>query len=185
MPKFVIFAGVNGAGKTTLYLSNPKLQNLPRVNVDEIVRDIGRWDNPQDVFKAGKIAVAKIKEYMAANKSFNQETTLCGGSIIKNIINAKQQGYVIELYYVGLDNEDLAVQRVNERVKNGGHGIPEADIRKRYNRSFGQLKKVIPYCDRIELYDNTIVFKSVAIYENRSWDITDKNIPDWCKKIIE
>ena len=131
MCKYIIFAGVNGAGKTTLYQSNIKIQNMPRVNVDEIVRSFGSWNSTKDIFRAGKIAVRSIKQYFSERISFNQETTLCGNSIVENIMKARELGYRIELYYVGLDSADLAVERVKNRVLNGGHGIPEKDIRKR------------------------------------------------------
>lgn len=60
MKKYVIIAGVNGAGKSTLYQINDNLKNMPRVNVDEIVRDFGDWREIRDVFLAGKIAVKKF-----------------------------------------------------------------------------------------------------------------------------
>ena len=59
MEKYVLFAGVNGAGKTTLYQANTGLKALPRVNVDEIVREFGSWNNPADVAAAGRKAVRK------------------------------------------------------------------------------------------------------------------------------
>lgn len=64
MPRYVIFAGVNGAGKTTLYYSNSRLTELPRVNVDEIVRSFGSWSNAADMMKAGKIAVRDVRDYL-------------------------------------------------------------------------------------------------------------------------
>ena len=185
MPKYIIFAGVNGAGKTTLYQSNKKIFDMKRVNVDEIVRKIGKWDNSQDVMKAGLEAVATIRECFENGISFNQETTLCGNSIIRNIKEARDKGYLIELYYVGLESADIAVERVKIRVKNGGHGIPEEDIRRRYEQSIKQLKKVIEYCDRIELYDNSKSFRSIAVYKDKKWILLDEEIPNWCRNIIE
>ena len=61
MKKYIIIAGVNGAGKSTLYQTLENLKEMPRVNVDEIVREIGNWKNISDVFKAGKIAVKRIR----------------------------------------------------------------------------------------------------------------------------
>ena len=58
---------------------------MPRVNMDEIVREFGSWKNESDAFKAGKIAVGKISSYFREALSFNQEVTLCGQSIWKNI----------------------------------------------------------------------------------------------------
>lgn len=64
MKRYILIAGVNGAGKSTLYQINDNFKNMPRINVDEIVKEIGDWKNIRDVFKAGKIAVIKTKEYL-------------------------------------------------------------------------------------------------------------------------
>lgn len=61
MKKYIVIAGVNGAGKSTLYQMNKNLADMPRVNVDEIVKEIGDWKNVSDVFEAGKIAVKKFR----------------------------------------------------------------------------------------------------------------------------
>lgn len=97
MKKYILIAGVNGAGKSTLYQTLDSLKDMKRVNTDEIVRSFGNWKNSQDVMKAGKIAVKEIKEAFATEISFNQETTLCGNSIIRNIEKAKTLGYEIEI----------------------------------------------------------------------------------------
>ena len=92
MKKYIVIAGVNGAGKSTLYQTLDYLKIYDRVNTDEIVREFGRWDNPADSIKAGKIAAKKIKNNIEKGISFNQETTLCGNSIISNILKAKEKG---------------------------------------------------------------------------------------------
>ena len=98
MKKYILIAGVNGAGKSTLYQTLDSLQAMERVNTDEIVRSFGDWRNSADVLNAGKVAVSKIKEYFRHGVSFNQETTLCGKSVLKNIDKAKSLGYEIELH---------------------------------------------------------------------------------------
>lgn len=85
MKKYIIIAGVNGAGKSTRYQMYDEFQGMLRVNVDEIVRDIGDWKNPRDVLVAGKIAIKNINKYLEEGVTFNQETTLCGNSMICNI----------------------------------------------------------------------------------------------------
>ena len=112
MKKYVLFAGVNGAGKTTLYQTNTGLKTLLRVNVDEIVREFGNWNNPADVAVAGRKAVELISRYFDDGVSFNQETTLCGKSILRNIRKAKELQYSVELYFVGLNTVELAKERV-------------------------------------------------------------------------
>lgn len=179
MKKYVIIAGVNGAGKSTLYQINDSFKKMPRVNVDEIIRQIGDWRNSRDVFQAGKIAVKKIEQYMNEGKTFNQETTLCGKSIIKNILKAKELGYLIELHYVGVDSVEIAKDRVRYRVENGGHGIPEKDIEKRYEETFRQLNKILRECDLIAFYDNTESFRRFAICRDGNLIRISHNIPTW------
>lgn len=88
MKKYIVIAGVNGAGKSTLYQTLETIKQIDRINTDEIVRSFGNWKNADDVIKAGKIAVKKIEECFRNGISFNQETTLCGNSIINNITKA-------------------------------------------------------------------------------------------------
>lgn len=184
MKKYIIFAGVNGAGKSTLYQTNSQLFDMPRINVDEIVRDFGNWINTQDVMTAGKIAVKKMKKYITEGVSFNQETTLCGKSILRNIQLAKAAGYYIELYYVGVDSVETAKERVRQRVLAGGHGIPEQDIEKRYQESLQNLKTVLPLCDLMVLYDNTDLFVNVADFESGICTRKASKLPQWVRDVL-
>ena len=185
MKKYVIIAGVNGAGKSTLYQTNRLIENMARVNLDEIVRGFGDWRNPTDVSKAGKIAVRMINEYFEKGISFNQETTLCGKSIINNILKAKALGYSIEMYFVGLESAKLAKERVKIRVINGGHGIPEADIERRYEEALKQLVKAIPLCDSVKIFDNTAGFTRIAEFHNGKCCMCARKIPKWYVKVYQ
>lgn len=119
MKKYILIAGVNGAGKSTLYQSLQSLQDMPRVNTDEILREFGDWRNRSDMMKAGKIAVKKIAGYFDEGITFNQETTLCGKSILNYIASAKERGYFVELHYISVESADIAKERVAVRVKKG------------------------------------------------------------------
>lgn len=184
MKKYVLIAGVNGAGKSTLYQIMPNMQKMLRVNTDEIVKKIGDWRNISDVLKAGKIAVGLIKKYIENEESFNQETTLCGKSILKNIQRAKEKGYFIEMHYVGVDNVDIAKKRVKERVSKGGHGISEKDIEKRYVETFKNFNKIFKQCDLIACYDNTVQFRRFAIFRQGEIVRLSRYVPDWFQNNI-
>ena len=167
--RYVLFAGVNGAGKSTLYdnLIFNRMHSFPRVNSDEILRESqGDWKNTIDQMIAMKEALRRIYNYLENGISFNQETTLSGSSANRLISMAKKRGYKVELYYVGLESADLAVQRVQNRVNKGGHGVEEEVIRKRYENSLKNLGTIIPMCDKVEMYDNTNSFTRVAKIEN-------------------
>lgn len=182
MKKYILIAGVNGAGKSTLYRSLQNLQDMPRVNTDEILRGFGDWRNTADVMAAGKIAVKKIARYFDENITFNQETTLCGKSILNNIAKAKKRGYFIELHYIGVENVDIAKERVATRIKQGGHGIAEQDIERRYIDTFDNLKIILPESDLAAFYDNTIEFRRFAIYKNGKSVRVSNNVPMWYER---
>lgn len=181
--KYIIFAGVNGAGKSTLYQTNSLIEAMPRINVDEIVREFGSWKNNDDVLKAGRIAVRRLNEYFASEISFSQETTLCGQSIRKNIVRAKQLGYEVELYYIGLDSVSIAKERVKQRVLAGGHGIPDKDIERRYTESFNKLKELYKLCDIVILYDNSDYFCRIATYIDGVTRVVTDRVPEWFTKL--
>ena len=84
---------------------------------------------------------------------------------------------------MGLNSVDIAVERVKERIKNGGHGIPEEDIKRRYVESIDNLVKIQELCDRIELFDNTTEFKRIAVYQKGKWKKKFSDIPEWTKPL--
>ena len=186
--KHIIFAGVNGAGKSSLYndllVINPKKQLGERINTDEIVKEIGDWKRETDQMKAGRIALNKIKKLFEEGISFNQETTLCGNSIIKNIYKAKQLGYKIELYFVSVETPEIAKERIRIRVANGGHGIADSDVERRFIDSRNNLKKILKICDDIIIYDNTESLQAKIFIKNSEVLFKDNECPKWMNEII-
>lgn len=156
-----IFAGVNGAGKSTFYIKQLESLNLygQRINSDEIVREFGDWSNEQDQTRAAKLAIKLRNHYITQGVDFNIETTLSGQGILKLIKRAKDSGYKITLYYVGLDSVELSIQRVAIRASKNGHSIKESILRRRYNQSFNNLNKILPICDEFFIYDNSDFIK--------------------------
>ncbi len=103
--------------------------------------------------KAGKKAVKLIKSHFERFETFNQETTLCGRSVLKNIEYAKQQGYCVELHYICVESVDICKERIRKRVLSGGHGIADEDVERRYSDSLSNMKKILPICDMVYFYD--------------------------------
>lgn len=184
---FYLFAGVNGAGKSTL--SNTEsldinIKDTVRINTDEIVRKIGNWKNDSDQIKAAKITINLRNNCFQYGKSFNEETTLTGKTILKNIDKAKEQGYELQLFYVGLNSSDIAKERVKNRVEKGGHNIENDVIEKRYYESLKNLKKIISKFDKVYLYDNSIKYKNIFLFSDNTILFKDKNIT-WSRESIE
>ena len=184
---FYLFAGVNGAGKSTLYNTESldiNIKDTVRINTDEIVRKIGNWKNDSDQIKAAKIAINLRNNCFQCGKSFNEETTLTGKTILKNIDKAKEQGYELQLFYVGLNSSDIAKERVKNRVEKGGHNIENDVIEKRYYESLKNLKKIISKFDKVYLYDNSIKYKNIFLFSDNTILFKDKNIT-WSREAIE
>ena len=118
-----IISGCNGAGKTTAsYTVLPEILDCREfVNADEIARGLSPF-NPRNVtVEAGRLMLQRINELLAKEETFAVETTLTTKSYVKLVRQAQQKGYTVTLVYFWLRNPELALQRVSERVANGGH----------------------------------------------------------------
>ena len=143
-----IISGCNGAGKTTAsYTVLPEvLQCKEFVNADEIARGLSPF-NPQGMaIEAGRLMLKRISELMREGENFSIETTLATRSYARLIQQAQLQGYKISLIYFWLSSPELAISRVQRRVSEGGHGIPEGVIRRRYQAGMNNLFDIYMSC---------------------------------------
>ncbi|MGN0347712.1 MAG: hypothetical protein ACI4DU_10570 [Lachnospiraceae bacterium] len=83
---------------------------------------------------------------------------------------------------MGIDSVELAKSRIAYRVEHGGHGIPDADVERRYAESLRQLKKILGECNRVIMYDNTVCFRRFAVYEEHREHVVSNDIPRWYKE---
>lgn len=125
-----IIGGPNGSGKSTIFNLLKPVGEF--VNADVIARQLSNQD-PQSVeIEAAKAALDRLEELREEGEDFIFETTLSGHQSIKLMKYAREAGYQVGLVFVALASVDLNVERVAERVKTGGHDIPEPVIRRRY-----------------------------------------------------
>lgn len=183
---FTIIAGINGSGKTSLYKVLKGADELGlRVNIDEIVMSEGDWKDPALQVRAGKAAMHLIDDCIEKGISFHHETTLPGAVVIRQIKKAKEHGFRIVLYYVGIDDVKTAIKRVHKRVAMGGHGIDDRYIIKRYIQLKDRLLQILPLCDTAVMFDNTKKFRQIAVFmENRIYDC-DRDLPNWFIDLID
>ncbi len=157
MPNLYIISGCNGAGKTTAsYTILPELLNCREfVNADMIAAGLSPF-NPESVaFEAGRIMLQRVKDLIETGVDFAFETTLATKSYVSYISNAKKKGYIITLVYLWLPSPQHAIDRVAERVKKGGHNIPDDVVYRRYYRGIKNLLDLyIPICDNWHIADN-------------------------------
>ncbi len=162
-PIVTFFAGVNGCGKTTMYYDELEKGNTfgYRINIDEIVSSFGDWKNPKDQIRASKIALKIRNAMIKSRQDFNQETTLCGNSILRLVRDLKQSGYCISLYYISVASPQIAKDRVKLRVSKGGHNIKPQIIERRFYLSLQNFYQVYPLCDNVVFFDNTQGFEKL------------------------
>lgn len=153
-PQLVILAGPNGSGKSSLIcdLLNKHLvdSRWALVNPDNIAKDRG-----VSPVEAARIALEQRNSLLQRRKSFVVESTLSGNSEIKLLNEAKQNGYGVTVHFISLRDKQMSLFRVMHRVAQGGHDVPVEDIKRRFDRSEGNMIKVKNLADKFYLYDNT------------------------------
>ncbi len=158
MPRVVVLAGINGAGKTTASLNLlANVLKIPTfVNADAIARGLNGL-NPEGVsLAAGRLMLAELGELAARREDFAFETTLAARTYAGWLAGLRATGYEVYLYYYWLRSPDLAITRVADRVRAGGHHVPDATVRMRYARSVRNFFDLYrPQADQWEVYDNS------------------------------
>jgi len=158
MPNLYIIAGCNGAGKTTASGTIfPEVLNCKEfVNADNIAAGISPYNVEGVAFEAGRIMLMRINELMDAGADFAFETTLSTLSYVSLVKKARKLNYKVTLIFIWLSSPEIAMQRVKERVDNGGHNIPRDIIVRRYFRGIKNLFNLfMPICDVWILADNS------------------------------
>src|SRR3989338_4300426 len=139
-----VIAGPNGAGKTTFAKTF-----LPRyldckvfVNADLIAGGIAPLAPDRAALKAGKLLLEEIKQTAKRGADFGFETTLSGKSYVRLFRDLIQAGYAIHLFFLWIPNVEISIKRIRERVRRGGHDIPEPVVRRRFHRGIENLFRV-------------------------------------------
>ena len=156
--KIVIIAGPNGAGKTTFAMEflRKDADSTPFINADMIARGLSPFQPPLAAFQAGKAMLSMIRGYVAGGESFAFENTLSGLAYARSIPDWREQGYRIEIIFLRLPSPDIAVARVGQRVRQGGHHIPEETVRRRFDSGWHNFKSTYrDLADYWAVYDNS------------------------------
>ncbi len=157
-PLVVIIAGPNGAGKSTVAprLLQGALAVNEFVNADTIAQGLSAFRPESAAVAAGRLMLARLRTLAEARADFAFETTLSGRNFAPWLAGLRESGYRAHLAFVSLPSPDLAVVRVGDRVRLGGHHVPEEVVRRRFARGltnfFGVYQNVL---DSWRLFDNT------------------------------
>ena len=156
--KVVIIAGPNGAGKTTFAVEFlPNEADCPVfVNADLIAAGLSPFRADWVAVRAGRLMLEQIQEHARQGSSFAFETTLSGRGYARWVPRWQDEGYQVKLFFLKLDTPETAIQRVAQRVLEGGHDVPEPVIRRRFRAGWHNFEQVYQgLVDEWALYDNS------------------------------
>lgn len=157
-PQVVIIAGPNGAGKSTLapFLLRDTFGLLEFVNADTISAGLSAFNAEAVALDAGRVMLTRLRELANNKKSFAFESTLATRSYASWLKRLKRDGYEFHLLFLWLSTPELAIQRVSDRVRRGGHSVSETIVRRRYGRGLNNLFELYsPLADTWAVYDNS------------------------------
>lgn len=157
-PQIVIIAGPNGAGKSTLapFLLRDTFGLLEFVNADTISAGLSAFNTEAVALDAGRVMLARLRELAAQKQSFAFETILSTRFYASWIAGLRKSGYEFHLVFVWLRCVELAIERVEGRVRTGGHSISEEVIRRRYHRGLINFFALYqPLAETWVAYDNS------------------------------
>lgn len=134
-PNLTIIGGANGSGKTTLAREYVAAENLEYLGADDIAHELNPADLEAVAIQAARIFSRRFGDYLKNQSSIVVESTLSGLSLKKWIEKARALDYDVRILFVYLDSPELCIQRIAARVAAGGHGVPDADVLRRFARS--------------------------------------------------
>ena len=178
---YTMIGGVNGVGKSSFI-------GAQKNNTDfSVVIDVDKMTALNRVFsfEGGKMASQCINECLEDGISFAHETALADNKAESTALKAKEQGYFIRLYYIGLDTAEESLKRISNRVARGGYDIGEVDIRRRFAERWRAVKKILPYCNEAFFFDNDNGFVEVAKYLDSTMVLRGESQPTWILEFSE
>ena len=178
--KIVIIAGGNGVGKTTFARAFLQDYDYEFLNADEIAKSLSATNPNEKKISAGKLFFQKLNEAIEENKSLLIESTLSGRYLQKFFEIWRARNYRITIVFLFADSPEFLIERIADRVKKGGHFVPDADVQRRFERGKRNFWNVYKNsADSWSLFYNTNDgFKKIAAGEKSKTVEIDENLFD-------
>ena len=199
-PRLYVLAGINGAGKSSIGGAMIRASGADYFNPDEAARDLIAANPGLDQVRANAAAWQQgrrlLERAIRERKDFAFETTLGGSTMPRLLSEAASQGIEVRIWYVGLASAEVHIERVRQRVRSGGHDIPESSIRRRWRHSRLNLVQLLPTLTELRVYDNTTEADPAAgraptpvlvLHVERGRIVGPPDLsatPDWAKPIV-
>jgi predicted ABC-type ATPase len=182
LPNIYLIAGCNGAGKTTA--SNTMLPEMLEckefVNADSIAAGISPFQPESVSFEAGRFMLQRIEQLVKAKVDFAIETTLSSRNYLLKVKEWQKQGYEVILIFFWINSPSLAIERIKDRVKKGGHSVPKEIVIRRYYRGIKNLfKYYLQICDYWLVIDNSRESPDIVVEGNKDLELEIFNKQIW------
>ena len=154
-PVLAVVIGANGAGKTTWARANRDLLPSPFYNADSIAEGLGDANSVDLQLRARALVDREIAERLANHDDFGFESTWSGASRPAIVHDAYNRGYQTRAVFLGTNAPAINIERVRRRVLEGGHDIPESEIRRRWTQAFANLIATWDVIDTVDVLDSS------------------------------
>lgn len=182
-----LLAGGNGVGKTTFYRLQLEPLGIPFVNADILAKHLHPDQPEQYSYDAAKIAETMRLQLLQNGRTFCFETVFSHPSKIDFVATAKALGYEIVLVFIHLEQTQLNLARIAQRMSEGGHAVPDEKVKARIPRALSLIKQVLPLCDQSYILDNSRAdspFQQIAVMCNGCLELKQATVPKWCQELL-
>jgi len=172
----VIIAGPNGVGKTTFAKEYCREHKLKYISADMIAERLNPENLQKVAIKAGRLFFKEIYECIEKGNSFVVESTLSGISFKNVIKNLKDAEYSVSIIFVFLLSPENCIVRIDERVRQHGHWVPEKDVIRRFYRSIKNFWNLYRHIvdDWYLICNSTEQFVEVALGQKNDYSTSDE-----------
>jgi len=182
-----LLVGGNGAGKTSFYELFLKLKGLSFINADSIAQTLSPEAHKDVSYEAAVLAERMRQDMVDQGLSFCFETVYSHPSKIDFTAQAKALGYQVILVFIHLDDPELNLARISQRVSEGGHDVPEQKVRSRLPRTFNNVVQAIAIADEAHILDNSSwdePFRRVAFIRDGEIQVLCDPAPIWVRELL-
>jgi predicted ABC-type ATPase len=183
-----LLAGGNGAGKSSFYRTQLKPLGIPFINADLIAQELFPDAPEAHSYEAASLAEDLRYRLLTEGRTFCFETVFSHPSKIDFMANAKALSYEVILVFIHLSTPELNKARISQRIKEGGHFVPDEKVENRIPRTLSHIRTAIALADECYLLDNSSAhspFEQVANLRHGTLSIQQPHLPEWARYLLE